>query len=389
MELSNLQILTQYFVASVPYGAIIALIAVGYTMVYGIIQLVNFAHGEIFMFAAYFILTMIAPLEGGAIFWAQASAVILTITWTTTLFVFLPQRLRGLTRWGASLVGGAVIGGAMFPVFVAEVPFLLACPLAVIHTATMGVTMDRAAYLPLRTAPRLTALITAIGVSFFLLNLSQGIWEARPRPFPEESVPALLRGPRVADHEMAWFEQVRETGRIPLAPWLDTNVRDVVIVIICVIAMVALELMIHRTRIGKAMRACSQDKITSRLVGINVNCVVAVTFAIGSAMAAVAAPLYVLRGPDLLPTMGYIVGLLAFASAVLGGIGNIPGALLGGFLIGVVTNMAPCVSQLNGPEWLAAVDLSQWGYGVAYAVMIGVIIFRPTGLLGKSAATRA
>jgi branched-chain amino acid transport system permease protein len=398
VELSNSQILTQYFVSGLPFGALVALIAVGYTMVYGIIQLVNFAHGEIFMFAAYFILTLLLPFEGQQIIWAQASSVILMITWTLTLGVFLPRRVRGWMRRVLALGIGCAIGLAMFPVFKAEVSFWLAYPLAIVHTASLGVTIDRVAYRPLRSAPRLTALITAIGVSFFLFNLAQGIWEARPRPFPREAFPEgsflrLMRGPVPSDQDMGWLETVWRTGRIPITDWLDTNIRDAVILLVCLTAMLLLHFLIFRTRVGKAMRACSQDKTTSRLVGIDVDHTVAVTFAVGSAMAAIAAPLYVLRGPDLLPTMGYIVGLLAFASAVLGGIGNIPGALIGGFLIGVVTSMAPCYGQLGWPawypSWLGDLDLTQWGYGVAYAIMILVIIFRPSGILGRATATRA
>jgi branched-chain amino acid transport system permease protein len=269
------------------------------------------------------------------------------------------------------------------------VPFFLAYPLAVLHTAALGVTIDRAAYKPLRRAPRLTALITAIGVSFFLLNLAQGIWQARPRTFPTESVPRLLAGPTSTEATLTWWETIEQTGRIPLTAWLDTSVRDVVIVAVCLAAMLGLRLLILRSRIGKAMRACSLDKTTARLVGINVDYVVAVTFAVGAGMAAIAAPLYVLKGNFLMHNMGYIVGVLAFASAVLGGIGNIPGALLGGFVIGIVTTMAPALSRLDGPAWITSINLTPWSYSVAYFVMIAIIIFRPTGLLGKSAAARA
>jgi branched-chain amino acid transport system permease protein len=399
VELSNFQILTQYFVSGVPFGALVALIAVGYTMVYGIIQLVNFAHGEIFMFAAYFVLTLLLPASGESLFWAQSASVILMVTWSMSLNVFLPLGIQGWPRRIIALIGGVAVGAAMYPVFCSAVPFWLAYPLAIVHTATLGVTIDRVAYLPLREAPRLTALITAIGVSFFLFNLAQGIWEARPRPlpeaaFPEGSVTHLLLGPSGSEGMgLSWWQTVVQTGRIPITGWLDTNVRDVLILLICIATMAGLQWLIHRTRVGKAMRACSMDKTTSRLVGINVDYVVAVTFAVGSAMAAIAAPLYVLRGPDLLPTMGYIVGLLAFASAVLGGIGNIPGALIGGFMIGTITSMAPCHSQLHWPAWMPTwwveMDLTQWGYGIAYGIMILVIIFRPSGILGKATATRA
>ncbi|NUP90459.1 MAG: branched-chain amino acid ABC transporter permease [Candidatus Sumerlaeia bacterium] len=394
MELTNTQILLQYFVQGLPFGALVALIAVGYTMVYGIIQLVNFAHGEVFMFGAYIFLTLITDLDlpgetSDNLFWGQALAVILAITWATTLNVFLPQRLRGSGRAALALGLGGAAGASMYPVLCQPVPFLLAYPLAVLHTATIGVTMDRAAYRPLRRAPRLTALITAIGVSFFLLNLAQGIWEARPRTLPSDAVPRLLQSPATVTEPLGWAETVRTTGRIPITSWLDTSVRDVVIVCVCLAAMLALRLLIMRSRIGKAMRACSQDKTTARLVGINVDYVVAVTFATGAAMAALAAPLYILKGNFLAHNMGYIVGVLAFASAVLGGIGNIPGALLGGFLIGTVTTMAPSLSRLDGPGWLTSLDLTPWSYSVAYVVMIAIIIFRPTGLLGRASATRA
>ena len=283
-------------------GGIYALIAVGYTMVYGIIQLINFAHGEIFMFGAY--------------------------------FAFLCVTTFGLSFW-------------------------VALPLSMGLCALMGMLIDFVAYRPLRNAPRLSALITAIGMSLMLQNLARLIWGARWRKFPAEATPTLLTG-----------------NTIPLPGGAQVSFLDVFIILLAVGLMIGLNRLIHLTKIGKAMRACAQNRVAASLMGIDTNRVITVTFAIGSALGAVAGVMVGLREVTE-PTMGYYKGVAAFAAAVLGGIGNITGAMLGGVVLGV--------AEALGAGYIS----SGYRLAIAYIIMILVIIFRPSGLLGKSTATRA
>lgn len=283
-------------------GGIYALIAVGYTMVYGIIQLINFAHGEIFMFGAY--------------------------------FAFLCVTTFGL-------------------------PFWVALPISMLLCATMGMLIDFIAYRPLRNAPRLSALITAIGISLVLQNLARMIWGAEWRVFPSATIPTFLT-----------------ENFIPLPGGAQLLFRDMFILVLAVILMVGLNLIIYLTKIGKAMRACAQDKVAAHLMGINTNWVILVTFAIGSALGAVAGVMVGVR-EVIEPTMGYYKGVAAFAAAVLGGIGNITGAMLGGLLLGIAETL--------GAGYIS----SGYRLAIAYIIMILVIIFRPSGLLGKSTGTRA
>lgn len=284
-------------------GGIYALIAVGYTMVYGIIQLINFAHGEIFMFGAYFAFSLV---------------------------VFL------------------------------GVPFWVALPASMILCAALGMLIDYVAYRPLRNASRLSALITAIGMSLGLQNLAQLIWKADQRTFPTESLPAFFLS----------------ENAINLPGGADLPYRDLFIIVLALVLMVGLNRLIHLTKIGKAMRACAQNKVASNLMGIKTNQVIAVTFAIGSALGTVAGVMVGLR-EVIEPMMGYYKGVAAFAAAVLGGIGNITGAMLGGILIGLAEALG--AGYINSSYRLA----------IAYIIMIAVILIRPSGLFGKSSAHRA
>ncbi len=283
-------------------GSIYALIAVGYTMVYGIIQLINFAHGEIFMFGAYF---------------------------------------------------------AFLCVTVFKLSFWLALPISMLLCALMGMLIDFIAYRPLRNAPRLSALITAIGVSLVLQNLARMIWGAKWRPFPDEAKPSFLTA-----------------NAISLPGGAHLSFLDLFIIVLAVGLMIGLNRMIYLTKIGKAMRACAQNKVAANLMGINTNRVISVTFAIGSALGAVAGVMVGLR-EVIEPTMGYYKGVAAFAAAVLGGIGNMTGAMLGGIVLGI--------AEALGAGYIS----SEYRVAISYIIMILVIIFRPSGLLGKSTATRA
>jgi branched-chain amino acid transport system permease protein len=296
------QLLLEQLINGLVLGGIYALIAVGYTMVYGIIQLINFAHGEIFMFGAYFAYLCVTTLS---------------------------------------------------------LPFWLALPISMLLCALMGMLIDRVAYRPLRNAPRLSALITAIGISLVLQNIARMLWSARLRRFPEETIPAFLKEPAIL-----------------LPGGAELSYLDVFIMALAVALMIALNRLIYLTKIGKAMRACAQNKVAANLMGINVNHVIAVTFAIGSALGAVAGVMVGLR-EVIEPTMGYYKGVSAFAAAVLGGIGNITGAMLGGVLLGI--------AEVLGAGYIS----SEYRVTIAYVIMMLVIIFRPSGLLGKSMATRA
>jgi len=285
---------TQQLVNGLTIGGIYALIAVGYTMVYGVIQLINFAHGEIYMLGAFFSVTFIIILG---------------------------------------------------------MPFYLAFVLAMVCGAVCGMLLDRIAYKPLRQSPRLACLITAIGMSIFLQNLAMLIWGSRPRPFPSTALPAYFN--------KTWhFESFSITGF------------HLFIFSITIIMMVGLNLLIKKTRFGKAMRAVAQNKTMAALAGINVNRVITLTFAVAGAMGAAAGLMVGAYYNSIYPTMGYLAGVKAFAAAVLGGIGSVPGAMLGGIVLGIAEAM--------GAGYLS----SLYRDGISYAVMIIVIIFIPAGFFG-------
>ena len=284
-------------------GGIYAVIAVGYTMVYGIIQLINFAHGEIFMFGAYIALMLI------------------------TVF---------------------------------GIPFWIALPLSMILCGMLGMLIDLVAYRPLRNAPRLSALITAIGMSLALQNLARMIWSARTRQFPTEALPTIFLS----------------QNAIQLPGGAALPYRDVFIILSALVLMIALNRLIYLTKIGKAMRACAQNPVAANLMGIKTNRVIAITFIIGSALGAVAGVMVGLR-EVVTPTMGYYKGVAAFAAAVLGGIGNVTGAMLGGIIIGI--------AEVLGAGYIS----SGYRLAIAYIIMIAVIVIRPSGLFGKSTGNRA
>lgn len=307
-------------------GGIYALIAVGYTMVYGIIQLINFAHGEIFMLGAYFAFTFVAVLN---------------------------------------------------------VPFLLAIPISMLICAGIGLLMDLVAYRPIRNAPRLSALITAIGVSIALQNLARIIWGAKPQPFPEESLPGFLKQVSPFDEPNIYFSFLGMNfteAAIQFPKDVSLAYLDLSIILLAIILMVALNRLVSLTKIGKAMRACAQNRVAANLMGINTNRIIAITFAIGSALGAIAGVMVGVR-EYIEPTMGYNKGVAAFAAAVLGGIGNITGAMLGGLLIGL--------AEVFGAGYIPYGYGSGYRIAIAYIVMIIVILIRPTGLFGKSTGHRA
>jgi branched-chain amino acid transport system permease protein len=301
----------QQFVNALTIGAIYALVALGYTMVYGIIELINFAHGDIFMVGAF-----------------------------VSLF-FLGQQL-----------------GQTGPV--TELP-VLALLLVAAFTLTMlvmgliGVIIERFAYRPLRNAPKLAPLITAIGLSFILQNIVQSIYGPSPINTPQLISP------------VARFDLLGASiGYINLF-----------VIVVAVSLMVGLQLFVNRTKLGRAMRSTAQDREAAQLMGVDINRTIAATFFIGSALAGAAGVVQGLYFGNIQFTLGFQAGLKAFTAAVLGGIGNITGAALGGFVIGFVEVTAAARGQFI------------WAQALVFAVLILVLVFRPTGLLGQQLGERA
>ncbi|NLK71823.1 MAG: branched-chain amino acid ABC transporter permease [Clostridiales bacterium] len=273
-------------------GSIYALIALGYTMVYGIIKLINFAHGEIMMAGAYF-------------------AFLIAIT--------------------------------------TNLPFPLVLVFSMIMAAILGMFTEYIAYKPLRNAPRISALITAIGVSFFLQNLALVIFKANPKIMPELIVKKPI-----------------SIGALKIGTVTLTTL------VLSIIFMIILDIFVKKTKPGKAMRAVSEDKEAAMLMGINVDRTISITFAIGSALGALGGVLYSITYTQVFPTMGVMPGLKAFVAAVLGGIGLIPGAVLGGFVIGMIETVSKAYIS------------SQWSDAIVFGLLIIVLLFKPTGILGKN-----
>jgi branched-chain amino acid transport system permease protein len=317
----------QQLINGISLGSIYALIALGYTMVYGVLKLINFAHGDVFMvgaFMGYYLANGIGA-RGAASLMSNPEA----------------------SGFGRLLSHGMIGGGGEPSLFTALIIMLLAMAIC----ALLGVIIERFAYRPVRKYSRLTALITAIGVSLLLENGGQYLFGADPKPFPQ----------LVASRNIA----------LPGGAVL-TN-QDLIVLVIAIILMIALQFIVYRTKTGKAMRAVSFNLQSAKLMGINTDLIISFTFALGSALAAAAGVLVAIRIPRIDPLMGILVGLKAFVAAVLGGIGNIPGAVLGGLLIGMTETMV--VGYLS-PTYRDA---------VAFAILILVLLFRPSGLLGSVA----
>ena len=295
-----------YLINRISLGSIYAIIALGYTMVYGIAKMLNFAHGDVIMVGGY------------VVFYATNFA-------------------------RNSLLGDN-------PSALASVLSTLVCViLAMVVCGVLGVIIEALAYKPLRRAGSLAVLITAIGVSYFLQNAAQLLFGANPKNFtPVVSGQLTLFGGQL---------------RISFVALLT--------IVACVVIMVALTLFTGRSKMGKAMRACSEDQGAAQLMGINVNSTISMTFAIGSALAAIAGVLMCSYSPVLQPTTGSMPGIKAFTAAVFGGIGSIPGAFLGGILLGIIEAMAQAYIS------------TQLSNAILFAVLIVVLLVKPSGLLGK------
>ena len=295
-----------YLITGISLGSIYAIIALGYTMVYGIAKMLNFAHGDVIMVGAY-------------------------VSFYVTMFA------------GNSLLGDAP--SALATGAVALVSVLLAMAVCTV----LGVVIEGLAYRPLRQAGSLAVLITAIGVSYFLQNAAQLLFGANPVNFtPVVSGQLTLFGGQL---------------RISYVALLT--------IVACVVIMLGLTTFTGKSKMGKAMRACSEDRGAAQLMGINVNATISMTFAIGSALAGIAGVLLCSSYPTLMPTTGSMPGIKAFTAAVFGGIGSIPGAFLGGLLLGIIEAMAKAYISTNLAN------------SIVFAVLIVVLLVKPAGLLGR------
>ena len=283
----------QYLINGISIGAVYAIIALGYTMVYGIAKMLNFAHGDIIMVGAY--------------------------------------------------ISFCVVNYLGLPAIVSVVAAIVVCTL-------LGIIIEGLAYKPLRGTPSLAVLITAIGVSYFLQNAAQLIWGSAAKNYKSVVTMAPIK----------LFEgQIIITGEVLLT------------VVVSALVMIGLTLFTGKTRTGKAMRAVSEDRAAAQLMGINVNKTISTTFAIGSALAAVAGVLLCSTVPTLMPTTGSMPGIRAFTAAVFGGIGSIPGAMLGGILLGIIETFAKAYIS------------TQFSDAIVFSVLIIILLVKPAGLLGK------
>ena len=283
----------QYLINGISIGSVYAIIALGYTMVYGIAKMLNFAHGDVIMVGAY-------------------------ISFCVTNYLGLPAIVSVIVSMAVCTV--------------------------------LGILIEGLAYKPLRGTPSLAVLITAIGVSYFLQNAAQLIWSSAPKNFTSVVTMAPI---------MLFDGRLVITGEVILT------------VIVSVIVMVGLTLFTGKTRTGKAMRAVSEDRAAAQLMGINVNQTISTTFAIGSALAAVAGVLLCSTVPTLQPTTGAMPGIRAFTAAVFGGIGSIPGAMLGGILLGIIETFSKAYIS------------TQFSDAIVFSVLIIILLVKPAGLLGK------
>ncbi|WP_313133802.1 branched-chain amino acid ABC transporter permease [Anaerocolumna sp.] len=286
----TLSTLFQHILTGISLGGAYALIAIGYTMVYGILRLINFAHGDIFMMAGYFMIFSMASL-----------------------------------------------------------PWQIAIPIVCIVTIILGVVIERVAYKPLRTAPRMSIMISAIAVSYLLQNLATYLFTALPRAYPE--IPFLKR--------------IFRFGTVSAS--LVTFITPVLTILL----VIALMFLINHTKIGIAIRGVSKDFETAQLMGIRINKVISVIFIIGSFLAAIGSILYFTDRMSVTPFSGTLPGLKCFVAAVLGGIGSIPGAVVGGFVIGISETL------------LVALGYSTFSDAFTFALLIVILLFRPTGLFGE------
>ena len=295
----SFQIFLQHLVNGISLGSLYALLAIGYTMVYGILRLINFAHGDIFMLATYIAF------------------------YSVTTFL--------LPWWAAFLI-------------------------AIILTSAFGIILERVAYRPLRSSPRISIMISAIGASFLIENLGILFFGGRPKAFPIAPI----------------FSHIIKIGDVSI------SIVTIIIPIVATIALIILNYIVNKTKTGMAMRAVSKDYDAAKLMGININHIISFTFGAGSAMAAIGGILWGLRYPQLIPLMGIMPGLKCFIAAVIGGIGNIKGAVLGGFILGI----GEIAIVASSPALSGYID------AFAFVLLIVILLVKPTGLMGQNSAEK-
>lgn len=288
-------VLLQNLANSITLGSLYALIAIGYTMVYGIIRLINFAHADLLMVAAYI---------------------------------------------------------AFYGILIFSLPWWVAFPIAIALTTLLGMSIEKVAYKPLRSSPRITVLISAIGVSFLLENLGIVAIGARPKPFPRPE-------------QLVWNIHLGDISFLSLT---------IIIPVVTIALLAALMFLVKRTKMGVAMRAVSRDFETAGLMAVDVNKVISATFAVGSSLAAVGGILWSMQYPQVDPLMGLFPGLKCFIAAVMGGIGSIPGAMIGGFVLGFVEVMLVGIFP----------DISGYRDAFAFVILILILLFKPGGILGEN-----
>ena len=346
------------FFSALQLGSLYALIALGYTMVYGIIRLINFAHGEIFMvgaFVAYFLFTNTPYSLPWAIFAAALSA---------AGFMYVINLWRGNLRDPVVLGSGAVVFVALVVALTSmEFGWILALVLSMLITGVVGVLLDRIAYRPLRGAPRISLLITAIAMSFFLQNFGLLTFTQRQTPFRPET--SWTQGLQFAVGEGT----VYTTRLVFLVP------------ILTAILVVGLTLFVNQTKLGKAMRASAQDPEVAQMMGVDVNRVIATTFLLGSMLAAAAGVLWGLSFGSLNQpaVFGILPGIKAFAAAVIGGIGSLPGAVIGGLLLGFLENFLTAIF----PRTADFQGITEYKDTFAFAMLIIILLIRPSGIVGE------
>lgn len=282
----------QNCLTGISIGSIYALIAIGYTMVYGILRLINFAHGDIFMMAGYFMIICMTDLM---------------------------------------------------------IPWYISIIIVIVATVLLGVFTERIAYKPLRNAPRMSIMISAIGVSYFLQNFATYLFSAQPKSYP--SIDFLNKRITIGD--------------------VSTSIVTFITPILTIVLVVCLVLLVNKTKIGMAMRAVSKDFETSQLMGVKINYVISMTFVIGCALAAIGSILYFTPRPSVYPLSGSLPGLKCFVAAVFGGIGSIPGALIGGFIIGLIET------------FVKGSNISEFSDVFTFVILILVLLVKPNGLFGE------
>jgi len=295
----TLPLFFQHLANGISLGSLYALIAIGYTMVYGILRLINFAHGDVVMLGAYMAFYMIA---------------------------------------------------------IFRLPWWVSFPVAIVITAVMGVVIERAAYKPLREFPRINLFTSAVAVSFLIENLGIVIFGGRPKAFERP----------------AFMDITIRIGKVTIVSY------TLVIILTALVLFGGLLVLVNYTKTGKAMRALSKDIETTGLMGVDTNRIISIAFAVGSALAAAGGILTAIKFPQINPLMGVMPGLKAFIAAVLGGIGNIPGAMIGGFILGV--------SEIMIVAFLP--DLAGYRDAFAYSILILLLLFRPTGIMGEAQAEK-